>query len=150
MSDNQIKVSDSKVSEYLESLVKLIPAEIVALYAVLAAFVPETLTGQLFVTIPLFALTPFYLYFSMGVNKIGQIAISTFAFVVWLFAIGGPFVYFGWYEAWMGGTLLALYTLVPPMVYGKRLPAYEGENKEMYKGRFTTESKSRQMSWREI
>lgn len=148
MSDQSIP--KSKVSEYLESLVKLIPAEIVAIYAVLAAFVPETLTGQLFVTIPLFALTPFYLYFSMGVKNFGQVAISTIAFVVWLFAIGGPFVHFEWYEAWMGGSLLAIYTLFPPMIYGKRLPAYEGENEEMYKGKFTTETKSRQVSWREI
>ena len=150
MSDDSMPIpSDGRMQRFLENLVKLIPAEIIALYAVLSGFVPEDLTGQLFITIPLFVLTPFYMYFAMKVSKVGQIAISSVAFAVWLFAIGGPFAYFPWYEAWMGGALLALYTLIPPMAYQKRLPAYEGENRGLYDDKLTATG-PRVKSWREI
>lgn len=142
-------VQTDRTRKFLENLVKLIPAEIVALYAVISGFVPADLTGQLFITIPLFLLTPFYMYFAMGIHKISQVALSTVAFVVWLFAIGGPFVFFGWYESWMGAALLAFYTLVPPMFYGTRLPAYEGENDGLYDKKLT-DSKMTLKSWREI
>lgn len=148
MSDNNVPApSDDRTQKFLENLVKLIPAEVIALYAVLSGFVPEDLVGQLFITIPLFVITPFYMHFAMRVSKTSQIAISTIAFVVWLFAIGGPFAYFPWYEGWMGGALLALYTLIPPMAYQKRLPAYEGENEGLYDEKLTA---SRVKSWREI
>lgn len=142
-------INDQRTQKFLENLVKLIPAEIIALYAVLSGFVPEDLTGQLFITIPLFVFTPFYMYLAMKVQKISQIVISTIAFAVWLFAIGGPFAYFAWYEPWMGGALLALYTLIPPMAYQKRLPAYEGENQGLYDEKLTA-SKAEIKSWREI
>ena len=148
MSNSMPTSPDSRTQRFLENLVKLIPAEIIALYAVLSGFVPEDLVGQLFITVPLFVLTPFYMYFSMKISKISQIVISSVAFAVWLFAIGGPFVYFPWYEAWMGGALLALYTLIPPMAYQKRLPAYEGENQGLYDEKLTATGPRK--SWREI
>lgn len=149
MSDSMPAPSDNRTQKFLENLVKLIPAEIIALYAVLSGFVPEDLVGQLFITIPLFAFTPFYMYFAMKVSKISQIVISSIAFAVWLFAIGGPFVYFPWYEGWMGGALLALYTLIPPMAYQTRLPAYEGENPGLYDDKIAAAG-PRSKSWREI
>lgn len=144
-------VQPDRSQKFLENLVKLIPAEIIALYAVISGFVPADLTGQLFITIPLFAMTPFYMYFAMGVHKISQVVLSTFAFLVWMFAIGGPFVYFGWYESWMGAALLAFYTLFPPMFYGTRLPSYEGENGGLYDEKLTARKVVESpKSWREI
>lgn len=144
-------IQPDRTQKFLENLVKLIPAEVIALYAVISGFVPADLTGQLFITIPLFVMTPFYMYFAMGVRKISQVVLSTFAFLVWMFAIGGPFIYFTWYESWMGAALLAFYTLIPPMFYGTRLPAYEGENEGLYDEKLTAKKiVESPKSWREI
>ncbi len=110
-----------QIQQYLVSLVKLIPAEIIALYSVSMAFVPQSLLGSLFVAIPLAIMTPLYLIFAMKINKASQIITSSLAFVVWVFALGGPFLYFAWYEPWMAGTLLSLFTIVPPMIFGSPL-----------------------------
>lgn len=118
---NEAALSNS-LDVFLTNLVKLIPAEIVALYAVIQTFVPDTLTAHLFVSVPLFVLTPLYMYFAMHVKKIAQVATSTVAFAVWVFALGGPFVFIQGYESWMAGVVLALFTLVPPIIFGRRLP----------------------------
>lgn len=133
-----------QIRQYLISLVKLIPAEIIALYSATMAFVPQSLIGSLFVAVPLAILTPLYLIFAMGITKSTQIITSSLAFVVWIFALGGPFIYFSWYEPWMAGTLLSLFTIVPPMLFGRR-PAGEkivGASSKM------TAIKNK--SWREI
>lgn len=144
MSDNQMPVSSINV--FLTNLVKLIPAEIVALYAVIQTFVPATLTAHLFISVPLMVLTPLYMYFAMGVKKVDQIILTSVAYVIWVFALGGPFVFINGYEPWMAGVALALFTLVPPIIYGYRVPAEE----------ITTAAKSGKKSkgpiksWREI
>jgi len=108
-----------RIQQYLVNLVKLIPAEILAVYTIAMTFVPATLTGALFIAIPLAILVPFYLKFKLDVNNTTQIIISSLAFIVWLFALGGPFIYFSWYEAWMGGALLTLFTIIPPILLGQ-------------------------------
>lgn len=105
------------IQEYLVNLVKLIPAEILAIYTIAMIFVPVTLIGALFVAIPLAILVPLYLRFTLDVKNIKQIVISTLAFIVWLFALGGPFIYFPWYESWMAGALLTLFTLIPLILF---------------------------------
>lgn len=41
---------------------------------------------------------------------VGQVLISTIAFVVWVFAIGGPFASLDWYKPVYGGIALILVT----------------------------------------
>lgn len=41
-----------------------------------------------------------------------QIAISTIAFVVWVFAIGGPFAYYNWWGPAYGSIVLILFSLL--------------------------------------
>jgi len=45
-----------------------------------------------------------------------QAAISTGAFVVWVFALGGPFEQFSWYQPVYGTLLLIAYTLIAATV----------------------------------
>jgi hypothetical protein len=45
-----------------------------------------------------------------------QILISTVAFVVWVFAVGGPFVHLTFYRPVYGSLLLVLYTLVVALI----------------------------------
>ena len=44
------------------------------------------------------------------VSKKAQLAISTLAFAVWVFSLGGPFQSFSWYNPFYGSVLLPLYT----------------------------------------
>jgi len=48
-----------------------------------------------------------------------QIVISTFAFVVWVFALGGPFATLGFWKPMFGSLLLILYSLVVALVVPK-------------------------------
>ena len=113
-------IPESHFQLFLMNLVKLIPAEIVAMYIILQTMVPATLVGYLFISVPLFILLPFYLIYAMKIKRVDQIALMTVAFVIWIFALGGPFIFFAWYEPWMASVLLAMFTLVPPMIYGYR------------------------------
>jgi hypothetical protein len=67
----------------------------------------------------LVALTPLYLSLAAGVKSRTQLILSTLSLVVWIYAMGtGPlrFVRPPYYEPWHGAVLLAVWTLVPPML----------------------------------
>lgn len=105
---------------YLDRLVKLIPAEAVALYVTLSAIlrsasqVPGWLPWLVFVV--LLALTPAYTWKATQSTSrptpYAQIGASTVAFFIWVFALGGPFANLPWYLPVYGGVLLPLYTAV--------------------------------------
>jgi hypothetical protein len=44
--------------------------------------------------------------------KLQQHVISLFSFVVWAFALGGPFALCGWYNPVYGSILLPVFTLL--------------------------------------
>ena len=110
-------------TEYLQKLVKLIPAEIIALYLTIAAFVPKEAVVQFIVAGICFVLTPVYLIQVSKIKSVLQTVMSTIAFAVWVFATGGPFATLAWYQAWMPGSLLVLFTLVAPMFFPTVAPA---------------------------
>jgi hypothetical protein len=58
------------------------------------------------------AATPFYLLFYQKVTAPMQLSISTLAFIVWIFALGGPFTDFAWYKQVYGAVLLPVFTFV--------------------------------------
>ena len=105
---------------YADRLLKYIPSEVVALYLTLDA----TIRSSEHVPIPvywaafLFGIIGTYLYLwrVQKVDKHLQLGISTVAFMVWVFAIGGPFVYFSWYNPVYGGLLLPAYTFLIAIV----------------------------------
>ena len=69
-------------------------------------------------TLP-FAVACLFLTFAAGVKSSAQLVLSTCSMVVWIYAMGtGPlrFVRAPYYEPWHGAVLLALWTLVPPMI----------------------------------
>lgn len=45
-----------------------------------------------------------------------QVVISTIAFIVWVFALGGPFATLGFYRPLYGSLLLILYTLLVALI----------------------------------
>ena len=51
---------------------------------------------------------------------VSQIIISTISFVVWVFALGGPFADMSWYQYYYGAILLVMYTFVVPVLIGQK------------------------------
>jgi hypothetical protein len=107
--------------KYKDRLLKYIPGEVVTLYVTLmsllatASGVPGWLDWAVF-GVGLIA-TPYYLNRNLDVKDRTQLTISTVAFVVWAFALGGPFkMHFDWYHPIYGGLLLPAYTFFAGLV----------------------------------
>ncbi len=122
--DDLIKQYTTRPDDYIERLIKYIPSEVIALYLTLDPLVRPTLGSpgpdnqiiHWLIFIFCAFLTWFYLRRVLQVKKQVQLIISVGAFFVWVFAIGGPFVYFPWYKPLYGGILLPLYTAFIPAV----------------------------------
>ncbi|NSW93927.1 MAG: hypothetical protein HPY62_04360 [Bacteroidales bacterium] len=103
---------------YFDRLFKYIPAELVAGYIFIAGTVKQ-LTDQSaamlvhWIIFPTFCiLTPLYLWRVQKVKKVQQLIISTLSFIVWVFALGGPFALYDWYNPVYGAILLPVFTIV--------------------------------------
>jgi hypothetical protein len=107
---------------FLQTVLALIPSEIIAVYVFVQGVMPRVLAPQLAVSLLLVGLTPLYLRFAAGVRSRAQLAVSTLSLVVWVFAMGqGPvrFIHPPYWEAWYGSVALAVWTLVPPMLLAR-------------------------------
>ncbi|HEY6250120.1 MAG TPA: hypothetical protein VI685_09165 [Candidatus Angelobacter sp.] len=113
---NQGPVPNGKTDQFTDRLLKYIPAEVVVVYAFVDGLIrnapsdvprEKLLWGVFFF---LLAGTWVYLARVQKVSKKMQLAISTLAFAVWVFSLGGPFVSFSWYKPFYGSVLLPLYT----------------------------------------
>jgi hypothetical protein len=110
--------SPSTADSYVDRLFKYIPAELVAGYIFVTGIVKRlTDTGEIriihWLLFILFCiLTPLYLWRIQKVLKIQQHIISFLSFVVWVFALGGPFTLFEWYNPLYGEILLPVFTII--------------------------------------
>jgi hypothetical protein len=106
---------------YGDRLIKYIPTEVVTLYLTLQAMlqsIPESPPAPLMWGIFVFGIIATFLHLSRiaKVTKKRQILISLGAFVVWAFALGGPFQDLSWYHPLYGGILLCCYTFLVPII----------------------------------
>ena len=107
---------------YFDRLFKYIPAELVAGYIFVLGIVKQlTDTGEIRIFqwslfIVFCILTPLYLWRVQKVQKIQQHIISLLSFVVWVFALGGPFALSGWYNPVYGAILLPVFTLIVAII----------------------------------
>ena len=114
-----------KPDDYLTKIIKYIPSEVVALYITLYGVASAAKTEIPFVLITwlIFVVgvlgTVLYLWRIAQVNDRLQIFISAGAFVVWVFALGGPFSNLLWYNPVYGALLLPIYTFFIPIFVGK-------------------------------
>lgn len=110
----------SKPDDYGTKLLKYIPVEVITVYIALDALIrssPEmVLSLYWFIFIFGIVATPLYLWRVQKVHKNLQLVISTVAFAVWIFAIGGPFSYMDWYNPIYGGIFLTIYTFLIPII----------------------------------
>jgi hypothetical protein len=112
----------TKPDSFQDRLLKYIPVEVVTTFVFLDGLV-SVANGKLPVIALRWAIffallvgTWFYLSRVQHVSKSKQLAISTIAFAVWVFSLGGPFTAFSWYSPVYGATLLPLYTFFVPIV----------------------------------
>jgi hypothetical protein len=107
---------------YTDRLLKLIPAESVALYLTLQGIVSSSVEGRaldswLWAAFGIGIIgTPLYLWRVQQVSKRAQLAVSTAAFGVWVFALGGAFASLPWYEPFLGSVLLVVFTFFVPLI----------------------------------
>lgn len=112
-------------NSFKDRLVKLIPSEIVTAYVTIQGLISsagnsnsnkETLMW--IVIAVLFSLTPLYLRQVGNVKKIGQLAFTSVAFLIWVLAIGSPLGdILGYASTFIGSIVLVLYTLMIPFFY---------------------------------
>ena len=116
---------------YAAKIIKLIPADIVAVYlGVSSLFSSLSVTtrfyAQSIVFLIILFITPLYLKKAGGVTDVAQRRVAMLSFVVWGISLGGPFEYLlNGYEITaqlLGGALIMLYTLVVPMLYRPKSP----------------------------
>jgi hypothetical protein len=125
----QARGTGRDVDTYFDRVVKYIPADVVSAWV----FVSATINGSPEDTPKA---TLFWIAFACGLvltalwtkkhtSEPGrpvaftQIAISTIAFGVWVFALGGPFTSMDFYKPVYGSLLLVFYTLVVALVIPK-------------------------------
>jgi hypothetical protein len=106
--------SHATADGYTSRLLKYVPAEVVALFVTLDALIRSSDDVRLPVYWGVFLVclvgTYLYLWRVAKIRKQTQLLISTVAFAVWVFALGGPFAQLGWYEPIYGGLLLPIFT----------------------------------------
>lgn len=119
--------ADSKGSDsYFEKLIKYIPADILAAWLAIDGILKEQATNPLWLVWSVFAfltcLTPLYVVYmktdppGFRPTKTFHWMASTLAFVVFIFALGGPFALtFSWYRPLYGTVVLILTTLLLPL-----------------------------------
>jgi hypothetical protein len=119
-------VAPTKADDYGTKLLKLIPAEIVAVFITIDGIIRSAdrtdampwIYWLVFVVLTLGT----YLYVSRAADlpllskPSWQALLSTISFVVWVFAVGGPFKDLNWYDPVYGAILLPLYTFLIPLL----------------------------------
>lgn len=116
------------VDDYFDRMVKLTPVETIAAFVVINTMVMKAAIGSSsviatiswLVFVLLIVLTPIWIL--RRCREVGkppayrQIALSTLGFIVWVFALGGPFALSSWYNPLYGAFLLAIYMVISPIL----------------------------------
>jgi hypothetical protein len=114
-----------KLDTYFDKLIKYIPADLVAAWTAVSGLIAgaaDSAQGNLLWIVFLvgLVLTPLWTWRQTqepGLPPaVTQIVISTLAFAVWIFALGGPFSTLDWYQPLYGSLVLIGFTLVVPLL----------------------------------
>jgi hypothetical protein len=109
--------------DYVDRLLKYIPAESVALYLTLQGIIlsgaaeASSLNTWLWFILGVGLIgTAVYQWRVLKIGKVVQLAVSTAAFGVWVFALGGAFASLSWYEPFIGSLTLVIFTFFAPLI----------------------------------
>ncbi len=116
--DRGSAAASAAADPYFDRLIKVTPVELVVAFILTNAMV--TSTGSTVIVwanfLALAALTPFFLWRVAGVTRAGQLIASTVVFIAWGFALGGPFASLEWWTPLVGALVLAIVTLMIPLL----------------------------------
>jgi len=112
------------IDGYTDRVVKYIPADVVGAWVAITALIQGNQSASPAVLWVMFVvMVAITAAWTMQQTKLAgqppaamQIAISTGSFVVWVFALGGPFTKLGWYQPLYGSLLLITYMLVVALI----------------------------------
>jgi hypothetical protein len=111
-------------NSYLDRLMKMIPAEVIALYLVGAGMIPEgqsiAIAGWAIVCLAGVVVLRVYGTADAANHKPADwthTLICAGAFVLWIYSIGGPFTAFNVHVPWLGSLFVLAYTFFIPLVY---------------------------------
>ncbi|SEH06317.1 hypothetical protein [Candidatus Venteria ishoeyi] len=115
-----------RVDSYFDKVMKYIPADIVAAWIATTGIINSASTKMPQATVLWIAFASGLVLTALWTWKqtsetdkplaATQILISTTAFAVWVFALGGPFENLGWYDSSYGALGLIFYTLVVGLI----------------------------------
>ncbi len=112
------------IGHYLERIIKMIPAEVIALYMVGSGVIPETETLGLLIwtvvcLIGVVALRIKYtkdVQENLSADRI-HVIISAVAFIIWIYNLGGAFVEYNLHIPYIGKLLVLAWTFFVPIFY---------------------------------
>ena len=116
--------STDDLADYLGRLMQMIPAEVVSLYLVGSGLIPDDSDAVLVVwsIVCLIGLVALRLYGTADPEENkppqwGAVLIAACAFVIWLYALGGPFAAYDFHVAYVGSLLILAWTFFLPIFY---------------------------------
>jgi len=112
------------IQGYFARVMKMIPVDVVSLYLGIAGFIPEKeKVGQLvWALVCLGCVVPSRILGTRdpargkGIDWV-VVILSSVAFMIWVYTIGGPFKSFHIYNAIVAAAISALWTFLVPMFY---------------------------------
>jgi hypothetical protein len=113
------------VQSYLDRLMKMVPAEVIGLYLVGHGVIPagQTTVFIIWTVICLIAVVAVRIYGTIDPTAQHRIdwlhvVISTIAFLIWIYTIGGPDNPFAsFYQSYIGSLLVLVWTFFVPIFY---------------------------------
>jgi hypothetical protein len=125
-----VQAASSQEDPYVNKLLKLIPADIIAVYLTVFNLIQayqrsdggSNDTFQWIVFGIILVITPFYLRLIAKVESMLQIVFCVISFCIWVFSIGGPATgkeLGGYSIQFIASIILPIYTLFIPFVYEK-------------------------------
>jgi hypothetical protein len=121
-----VGATEEPVREYFERLMKMIPADIVGLYLVGSGLIPhEKRTVLAFWTaVCLVGVVTVRIWGTADPDpqrptppQWPVVGISSVAFLIWVYCMGGVFAAYGWAEPYIGSLLVLAWTFFVPIFY---------------------------------
>lgn len=119
-----VRETDEGFKQYLGRLLKMIPAEVVGVYMIGSGFIPTNqaigLAIWAVVCLVLVIIVRLYGTADPPNDKPTQpvpVLISSVAFVIWIYWLGGPFVMFNLHIPWVGSLAVLVWSFVIPIFY---------------------------------
>jgi hypothetical protein len=118
------RINGDGFRSYLERLMKMIPAEVIGLYLVGIGIIPDDQPVAM-VFWAVVCLAGVVAIRALGTSDRAQnlpvdwihVIISTVAFVIWVYTLGGPFAYYKVHIPYVGSLLVLAWTFFVPMFY---------------------------------